>query len=281
MGFRPLRRLVVPTFPCANQIPKILHQTFRTRELRPELAASVAGMKRRNPEWDYRFYDDADVEEYVLTHYGPDFLTYFRALNPRYTAARADLFRYLVIYREGGLYLDIKSHASKPLSEVLEPTDRFLIAQWRNRKGSDFPGWGLHAEIRKVQGGEFQQWFIAAAPGHPFLKATIESVLRNIRRYSPLIHGVGKNAVLRITGPIVYTRAIEPILGLHPHRMVDSASDLGLEYSIYANQDHQSVLGTHYSSIAEALVGTGYLTTAAVELRRCLKILRRTLVTLR
>jgi hypothetical protein len=274
LGAKPLRRLDVPAFPTADRIPPLLHQTFRTRDLNPELATSVQTMRRNNPDWDYRFYDDADVRAFILNTYGDEFLDYFQALNPKYAAARADLFRYLLMYREGGVYLDIKSHAAMPLSEVIQPSDRFLISQWRNDRDGGFAMWGFHSELKGVEGGEFQQWFIATAPGHPFLKATIERVLHNIRRYHPLTHSVGKPAVLRTTGPIAYTRAIAPLLPLHPHRMVDSDRDLGFQYSIYPRQDHEAALGAHYSEIAEALVGDDPVTLASAAVRRSIRQLR-------
>lgn len=274
---RPLRRLTAPTFPREDRIPRLLHQTFRTRELRPELAASVDAMRRRNPGWEYRFYEDADVADYILQNYGSDFLAYFQALNPKYAAAKADLFRYLVMYRDGGVYLDIKSHATRPLDEVLAPSDQFLLSHWPDDGEGQHSAWGLHAELRGVPGGEYQQWFIVAAPGHPFMKATIEAVLRNIRSYSPLTHSIGKPAVLRTTGPIAYTRAIAPIRTQHPHRVVDSQDDLGFQYSIYPEQTHEAALGAHYSEVGEALVGAGSATALAAALRRSVKQLRHRL----
>jgi mannosyltransferase OCH1-like enzyme len=267
----------VPTFATADRIPLLLHQTFRTRELNPELKASVQAMRQGNPGWEYRFYDDADIRDYILNAYGEEFLNYFQALNPKYAAARADLFRYLLMYREGGVYLDIKSHATKPLSEVIRPTDRFLISQWRDGPDNAVAMWGVHAELKHVEGGEFQQWFIAAVPGHPFLKATIEAVLHNIRRYHPLTHSIGKPAVLRTTGPIAYTRAIHPLRDRHPYRLVDSETDLGFRYSIFPKQDHQAALGRHYAEVGESLVGGDPLSRASAFARRSFKRLRRTL----
>lgn len=277
MGIRSSRTLAVPSLPLGEKIPQIVHQTFRTRQLKPELAASVDEMRRRNPDWDYRFYDDNDLKDYVLKHYGPDFLAYFDAINDHYAPAKADLFRYLLMYREGGLYLDIKSQATRPLNQVLRPTDRYLISQWRNGPDSRFPTWGLHSELRKIPGGEYQQWFILAAPGHPFLKVVIEQVMRNLRRYNPVHYGVGKQAVLRTTGPIAYTLAIAPIRAQCPHRMVDSIADLGFRYSIYADDDHQAALGDHYSNLDEALIGKHPLTSVAISVRRTAEAARHSL----
>ena len=232
-------------------------------------------MRSANPDWEHLFYDDADVRRYLLRCYGPEFLRYFDAINPQYAAARADLFRYCALYREGGVYLDIKSRATKPLNDVLRPSDRFLLSYWTG--GGRHRGWGVHRDLKRLVGREFQQWFIVAAPGHPFLRAVIETVLRNIRNYHPLRHSVGKPAVLRVTGPIAYTLAITPLLTLYPHRLVDSATDLGLQYSIYPARDHEAALGAHYSEIGEPLVGSGLVTETAAALRRSYRTLRQAL----
>jgi mannosyltransferase OCH1-like enzyme len=178
------------------------------------------------------------------------------------------------MYREGGAYLDIKSGASRPLSDIIRQSDQFLISQWSSE--NSFSIWGS-SELKDVPGGEYQQWFIIAAPGHPFLKAAAEAALRNLRRYNPIIHSVGKPAVLRTTGPIAYTRAIHPIRHLHPHRVVDSEADLGLRYSIFPKQDHEAALGAHYSGVGEALVGDDPITAIAVGVRHCARKLRRAL----
>lgn len=230
-------------------------------------------MRSANPGWEHLFYDDADVRRYLLTCYGPELLHYFDAINPRYAAARADLFRYCALYREGGVYLDIKSRATKPLNEVLRPSDRFLLSYWTG--GGQHGGWGVHPDLKRLAGREFQQWFIVAAPGHPFLRAVIEAVLRNIRNYHPLRHSVGKPAVLRVTGPIAYTLAITPLLALYPHRLVDSAAELGLQYSIYPARDHEAALGAHYSEIGEPLVRSGLGAETAAAVRRSYKAVRR------
>ena len=91
----------------------------------------------------------------------------------------ADLFRYLVVYNEGGIYLDIKSTASKPLNEIIKEDDAYLISQWRNQLGYKFQGWGLHDELKNIAGGELQNWFIAAEKNHPFLLNAINQTIFN------------------------------------------------------------------------------------------------------
>jgi len=168
----------------------------------------------------------------------------------------ADLFRYIVIYNEGGIYLDVKSTAKQPLSSTIDPEVRYVISQWPNKLGQRFPGYGLHPELANVPGGEFQQWNIIAEPGHVFLKAVIKQVLHNIRTYTPGQFGTDAYGVLRVSGPIVYTKAIYPLLDHYPHNVVN-LDDYGIQYSIYENAgpgDAHAKLPGHYSTIKEPIV---------------------------
>jgi inositol phosphorylceramide mannosyltransferase catalytic subunit len=250
---QPPRRSLLAPLPAGESIPRILHQTFYDRTLPPELQRNVDRLRTLNPDWEYRFYDDADIRAFILEHYGSQVLHYFERIGPQYGAARADLFRYLLMYKVGGVYLDIKSAATRALDEVIRPDDRFLLSNWN----PDFTGWGHHYELRNLKRGEFQQWYIACAPGHPFMKEVLETVLENIDRYDPSLHGVGKNGVLRVTGPIAYTLAIHRALDAHPHRFADSEKELGFDYNLYRGQSHETVFRSHYSVQTAPVVRLG------------------------
>jgi mannosyltransferase OCH1-like enzyme len=48
------------------------------------------------------------VKAYLQQH-TPNLYPIYQLINPEYPAAQADFFRYVYIYQNGGLYLDIKS----------------------------------------------------------------------------------------------------------------------------------------------------------------------------
>jgi mannosyltransferase OCH1-like enzyme len=170
---------IVDPVPLGLSIPRIIHQTFYERDLPAELAANVAHLKAVNPGWEYRFYDDADIVAFIERHYSAAVAAQFHRIDPKYGAARADVFRYLLMYKMGGVYLDIKSLATRPLDDVLRPDDQFILSGWNN----DLQSWGSHYELRDIPTGEFQQWHIVCAPGHPYLKAVLENVMANIGLY--------------------------------------------------------------------------------------------------
>lgn len=207
------------------------------------------------------FYDGAARLDFIRSHYDKEMVRTYLSINPRYGPARADLFRYLLLYHYGGVYLDIKSSATLCLDNAIQSTDKYLLSHWDNEPGKEFEKWGIHAETPYP--GEFQQWHIIAAPQHPFLERVIRSVQMNITSYDPSLDGTGKRAVLRVTGPIAYTKAIRPLLGKAPTRLV-KASDLGLVYSFFdpSNEQfrrsktfaHEAFMPNHYRSLSEPLV---------------------------
>lgn len=247
------RQEVLSALPIGTTIPRIIHQTFYDRKLPERLQQNVDQLRAMNPGWEYRFYDDADIAAFIKGNYPAAVWAYFERIDPVYGAARADIFRYLLLYKLGGVYLDIKSSALEPFDATLQPDDRFILSKWHRADG-DYEEWGKLYDLRHLVGGEYQQWHIICAPGHPFLKSVLETVFSNIDIYDPYLHETGKRGTLRVTGPIPYTIAISRIQADHPHRVVDGRKQLGLEYNVYGDQAHVSVFKGHYSLQTASIV---------------------------
>lgn len=249
-----MSKIEVPVWPAGAAIPKLIHQISFTGGKGGALAAlpevfrgNIARLQAMNPGWEHSLYRDGDAEAFIRTHYGTAILERYLRISPKYLVARADLFRYLVVYRCGGAYLDIKSSTARPLDETLGPGDTFVSARWDNKPGGRHEGFGIHPELGGIEGGELQQWHVIAAPGHPFLRAAIERVLANIDSYRPWRDGVGFAGVLRLTGPIPYTLAIQPLLAEHPARIAASEQDIGLEFSVVPAGLRRTLFGKHYT----------------------------------
>ena len=77
------------------------------------------------------------------------------------------------------------------------------------------------------------------------------------------VNGVGKNGVLNVTGPVVYTNSIRPLLHKYKHNIYDRHDYIGLVYSdvssffsfLSNNFAHEQIFGkTHYSKVKEPIV---------------------------
>jgi mannosyltransferase OCH1-like enzyme len=89
-----------------NIIPLNIFQTWHTKNLPETMQKSVNYIKYSNPAFKHYLYDDNDCRNFIEQNYRSDVLWAFDSLIPG--AYKADLWRYCVLYKLGGIYLDIK-----------------------------------------------------------------------------------------------------------------------------------------------------------------------------
>jgi mannosyltransferase OCH1-like enzyme len=228
-------------------IPKIIHQIYLQGEANiPEnIKKSVSELRQRNPNWEYRFYDEPRILDYIQQHYGHKTLNTYLLINKNYSAARSDYFRYLLMYQEGGVYLDLKSSCAVPFDDILHEDDEFIICGWENEIGQKYQGYGINKHLKFLKNGEYQQWNIIAQPYSPFLKAVIDEVTFRIHDYTPMKYHVGRKGVLNTTGPVPYSIAIEKAKQNQnlQFRYERFAEQFGL---IYINADTTVINKNHY-----------------------------------
>ena len=93
-------------------IPLNIYQTWHTKNLPPKMFESVNLIKNLNPRFNCQMFDDNDCREFIKNNFEPIVLHAFDSLIPG--AYKADLWRYCILYKNGGIYLDIKY---KPLND--------------------------------------------------------------------------------------------------------------------------------------------------------------------
>jgi mannosyltransferase OCH1-like enzyme len=176
-------------------IPKILSQTWKSEELPAAAARLVAGWRRLNPDFEHRFYDDAGCREVVASTF-PEHLGAYDAL-PR-PVMRADVFRYAVVYRDGGLYADIDMECLKPIAPVLTSGDCILSVEARL-------GATRQAELGYATDTQIANCIFAAVPGHPFLRRAVNRCFELFAAHDP----AQPVSVEDITGPRMLTRLLD------------------------------------------------------------------------
>ena len=64
-------------------IPKIIHRTYISEEDIPEeFQKAIQETNYINKTWQYRFYDDKEIERFILTVYGNQMLKCYHKINP-------------------------------------------------------------------------------------------------------------------------------------------------------------------------------------------------------
>jgi mannosyltransferase OCH1-like enzyme len=79
-------------------IPKKIFQTWYTKELPNEVNISIEKMKSMNKSYQYFIFDDQDMFHYIKSNFDSDVLKAFDSLT--IGAAKADFWRYLILYKE-------------------------------------------------------------------------------------------------------------------------------------------------------------------------------------
>lgn len=171
-------------------IPKTIYQTYSSWEEVPPIARfHIWNMRRMNPAYEYVFYDDEGIIRFLTEAYEPEVYQLYSKLT--IGAAKADFFRYAVLLKNGGVYVDIDSRVTGKLDKWVLPSDVAVITKEKNP-------------------GMYVQWALIFDKEHSFLKKTMEKVLDNIRtnRFP--------NSVHKTTGPSVFSEAIRECIEEDP-----------------------------------------------------------------
>lgn len=221
---RPRR---IETFPTGSPVPRIIVQTFRTPSVVRPIHSAVLKWTEMNPEFDYRFFDDAAARDFIASRFGGDVLKAYDSLTP--AAFRADLWRYCYLVAEGGVYVDIRMVPVLALRTILGFADEAPPAFVAPRDQQGSGGGEGHSYLYNA--------FIAAAPNHPFLVAALDRAVGMI-----LDRNYGRD-MLEITGPGCFGAAVNDALGRpldtrfepgdHSHDSVGRYRILSHEVDIY------------------------------------------------
>ena len=88
------------------QIPANIFQTWQTHILPPQMFNAIKIIKKQNPRFNYYLFSDIDCRLFISKNFDPAVLNAYDQLIPG--AYKADLWRYCILYKYGGIYLDIK-----------------------------------------------------------------------------------------------------------------------------------------------------------------------------
>ena len=87
-------------------IPLNIYQTWHTKDLPPLMLQNSQKIKINNPAFNYQLFDDNDCYNFIKANFDKSVLNAYASLIPG--AYKADLWRYCILYINGGIYLDIK-----------------------------------------------------------------------------------------------------------------------------------------------------------------------------
>jgi mannosyltransferase OCH1-like enzyme len=87
-------------------IPLYFYTCWHTKDLPPLMKENYNLLVEQNPEFTHHLYDEDDCRDFIKNHFDDDVLNAYNSLIP--CSYKSDLWRYCVLYKNGGIYMDIK-----------------------------------------------------------------------------------------------------------------------------------------------------------------------------
>jgi alpha 1,6-mannosyltransferase len=196
------------------KIPNIIWQTYKDPidTLAPYMNDAIQTWKDLNPEYEHRYMDDVQAGQFVLEEYGQEWYDLFVGLPVG--VMRGDLWRYMIIYKYGGVYADLDTECLKPISSWMLDDKDFIVC----------PETSNH----------FCQWTFAASPNNPILKYVLDLIkdkLLNPEYGTP--HFVHNH-----TGPAIWSEGINKALGINLDNIIE-------DYALLNESSNGKMYGFH------------------------------------
>lgn len=114
-----------------KKIPK--HLWMAVREIEKNMNYHLEALFDRNKGWDIHVCSNKMKDEFMNTTFANTSLLWaYHMIHPIAGAAKADLWRYAVLWTYGGAYIDDDSDIMTPLDEVIQPDDSLIVAYEKN-----------------------------------------------------------------------------------------------------------------------------------------------------
>lgn len=142
-------------------IPLDVYTCWHTKDLPPYLKNIYEKMKEMNPEMNHHLYDDEMCAEYIKSNFDKRVYDAYNTLIP--DSYRSDLWRFCILYVNGGIYYDIKFSCVNNFKFIALTEDEFL-AKDRGVKMYGYSG------------------IIASKPNNPLLKNCIYGIVDYVEK---------------------------------------------------------------------------------------------------
>jgi len=157
---------------------KNIIQTWKNNDIPYKYHAGIKSLKKYNPDYNFLFFTDKDIETFLKNNYPDYYKTYL--LLP-YKIQRIDFFRYIAVYHFGGYYFDLDITGNDNLDKINTNNNIafFPIDMHINEKNGDEERFKKYSKLGFLVG----QYAFYAPKYHPFIKLLIDDIHNNIQRY--------------------------------------------------------------------------------------------------
>ncbi|KAH8670907.1 hypothetical protein BX600DRAFT_233009 [Xylariales sp. PMI_506] len=209
-------------------IPNKIWYKLGPKGLSEDMQKWTSSCVSQNPHHQVQFMTDEQASDYVQRTFAgfPSIVDSY--LNVTIPILKADLFRYLVLYAEGGVWFDLDvSCEGVPISE--------WVPQERRNSVNMVVGWEFDAGYEDFVTRQFNSWTIMSKPRLPHM-ATVIGDIMNALSETAATHGVQLadvkmdmiSDVVDFTGPRRLTNSVFKSLGMMLNSTIDMHSIINI-----------------------------------------------------
>jgi mannosyltransferase OCH1-like enzyme len=219
-----------------NGVPLVIYESWNTHELPKGMCDNILQLLKTNPEFDYYLYSDEECAAFIADNYDKDVLMAFQLLKPG--AYKSDLWRYCILYKLGGLYLDVKYYSTVPLINLIDENPTVFV--------------------RDLDKKCIYNAFMISPPKNEIFKLCIDDIVKSCKerlyKRSPLdITGpclLGKIIIEKYGSEYIHNISMKHKLSLFNDRSISYMGKTILkEYDSYRLEQKQSRAGQYYADM--------------------------------
>jgi hypothetical protein len=163
-------------------VPTVIYNSWHSNRVPPKMRDNIYSLLKNNPEFDYYLYSDYASAKYIENNYPRDVLAAFNTLKPG--AYKSDLWRYCILYKKGGVYLDIKYNTIETLKNIISRSPEVFVKDVKH----------------DILDNCFYNGVMISPPGNLVFKNCIDEIVNNCKRNEYNRNG------LDVTGPCLLGR---------------------------------------------------------------------------
>jgi hypothetical protein len=167
-------------------VPLVIYQSWQTNSVPDYMYSCIKKLIAINPEFDYYLYSDDASRKFIKNNFDREVLNAFDSLKPG--AYKSDLWRYCVLYKRGGVYLDIKYFSLVPLINIIEKNPIIYVKDRQLGCNNSYTG--------------LYNAFIVSPPGNSIFKYCINDIIDSCK------FKLYRTSFLDITGPCLLGRIV-------------------------------------------------------------------------
>jgi mannosyltransferase OCH1-like enzyme len=167
-----------------SDVPLNIYVTWESNSVPEKMKENIYNICEMNPEFDLYIYSNQARIDFIKNNFDKSVLEAYNSLKPG--AYKADLWRYCILYKNGGVYMDIKLYSTEPLINIIKDNPVIFVKDYNHP---------LNFISNKVPTNGIYNAFMVSPPNNIIFKKCIDDIINSCK------HKLYKKGCLDITGP--------------------------------------------------------------------------------